>query len=86
MDRVLPFRFAEEEGVFWLLDQRRLPQEEVYVPVRTAREMAQAIRDMVVRGRRPSGSPPPSAWSWPTWRGRTSRRRTGGSGRAAPRR
>ena len=50
MDRVLPFRFAEEEGVFWLLDQRRLPQEEVYVPVRTAREMAQAIRDMVVRG------------------------------------
>jgi len=50
VDRVLPFRFAEEEGVFWLLDQRRLPQEEVYVPVRTAREMAQAIRDMVVRG------------------------------------
>ena len=35
MDRVLPFRFAEEEGVFWLLDQRRLPQEEVYVPVHT---------------------------------------------------
>jgi methylthioribose-1-phosphate isomerase len=50
VERLLPFRFDEEEGVFWLLDQRRLPQEEVWVPVRTAREMAQAIRDMVVRG------------------------------------
>jgi methylthioribose-1-phosphate isomerase len=50
VERLLPFRFDEEEGVFWLLDQRCLPQEEVWVPVRTAREMAQAIRDMVVRG------------------------------------
>jgi methylthioribose-1-phosphate isomerase len=50
VEHLLPFRFDEEEGVFWLLDQRRLPQEEVWVPVRTAREMAQAIRDMVVRG------------------------------------
>jgi methylthioribose-1-phosphate isomerase len=50
VERLLPFRFDEEEGVFWLLDQRRLPQEEVWVPVRTAREMAQAIRDMAVRG------------------------------------
>jgi len=50
VERPLPFRFDEEEGVFWLLDQKRLPQEEVWVPVRTAREMAQAIRDMVVRG------------------------------------
>jgi methylthioribose-1-phosphate isomerase len=50
VERLQPFRFGEEEGVFWLLDQRRLPQEEVWVPVRTAREMAQAIRDMVVRG------------------------------------
>ncbi|TBH21667.1 S-methyl-5-thioribose-1-phosphate isomerase [Thermus thermamylovorans] len=50
MERVLPFRFAEGEGVFWLLDQRRLPLEEVWVPVRTAREMASAIRGMVVRG------------------------------------
>jgi methylthioribose-1-phosphate isomerase len=50
VERLLPFRFDEEEGVFWLLDQRRLPQEEVWVPVHTAREMAQAIRDMVVRG------------------------------------
>jgi methylthioribose-1-phosphate isomerase len=50
VERLQPFRFDKEEGVFWLLDQRRLPQEEVWVPVRTAREMAQAIRDMVVRG------------------------------------
>ena len=50
MERLLPFRFDEEEGVFWLLDQRRLPEEEVWVPVRTAREMAEAIRAMVVRG------------------------------------
>lgn len=50
MERVLPFRFDEEKGVFWLLDQRRLPLEEVWVPVRTAKEMAEAIRTMVVRG------------------------------------
>ncbi|WP_298630258.1 S-methyl-5-thioribose-1-phosphate isomerase [uncultured Thermus sp.] len=50
MERILPFRFEEKEGVFWLLDQRRLPLEEVWVPVRTAKEMAQAIRAMVVRG------------------------------------
>lgn len=50
MERVLPFRFDEKEGVFWLLDQRRLPLEEIWVPVRTAKEMAEAIRAMVVRG------------------------------------
>ncbi|SDE56278.1 methylthioribose-1-phosphate isomerase [Thermus arciformis] len=50
MERVLPFRWDEGEGVFWLLDQRRLPLEEVWVPVRTAKEMAEAIRAMVVRG------------------------------------
>jgi len=33
-----------------LLDQRRLPQEEVYLEVRTATDVAAAIRDMVVRG------------------------------------
>lgn len=33
-----------------LLDQRRLPAEEVYVRLRTAEEVAEAIRDMVVRG------------------------------------
>jgi len=33
-----------------LLDQRLLPDETVYVSCRTAAEVAQAIRDMVVRG------------------------------------
>ena len=32
------------------LDQRRLPEKTVYVTCRTAAEVAQAIRDMVVRG------------------------------------
>ncbi len=44
------------EAVRWkgdrleLLDQRRLPEETVYVTCRTAAETADAIRDMVVRG------------------------------------
>ncbi|WP_041658294.1 S-methyl-5-thioribose-1-phosphate isomerase [Marinithermus hydrothermalis] len=50
MERVLPFRFDEAEATFWLLDQRKLPFEEVWVPVKTAREAAEAIRAMVVRG------------------------------------
>lgn len=33
-----------------LLDQRRLPMEEVYVDCRSAAEVATAIRDLVVRG------------------------------------
>ena len=33
-----------------LLDQRLLPGKAVYVTCRTAAEVAQAIRDMVVRG------------------------------------
>ncbi len=33
-----------------LLDQRRLPEETVYVTCRTAAETAEAIREMVVRG------------------------------------
>lgn len=46
--RVVPFRF--EENTFWLLDQRKLPLEEVWVPCRTAAEVAAGIREMVVRG------------------------------------
>lgn len=34
----------------WLLDQRRLPTEVVYVTLRKPDELASAIRDMVVRG------------------------------------
>jgi methylthioribose-1-phosphate isomerase len=33
-----------------LLDQRQLPEKTVYITCRTAAEVAQAIRDMVVRG------------------------------------
>jgi methylthioribose-1-phosphate isomerase len=38
------------EGVLRLLDQRALPAREEYVSCRTAAEVAQAIREMVVRG------------------------------------
>lgn len=38
------------DGCLELLDQRRLPDEIVYVTCRTAVETATAIRDMVVRG------------------------------------
>ena len=37
-------------GALFLLDQRKLPREEVYVECRTAEAVADAIRDMVVRG------------------------------------
>ncbi|MGQ9692829.1 MAG: S-methyl-5-thioribose-1-phosphate isomerase [Thermaceae bacterium] len=50
MERILPFREDLKNGTFWLLDQRRLPFEEVWVPIRTGQEMAEAIRKMVVRG------------------------------------
>lgn len=46
--RAVPFRF--ENNTFWLLDQRMLPFEEVWVPCRTAAEAAAGIREMVVRG------------------------------------
>ena len=38
-----------EEGVV-MMDQRRLPAEEVYVTCRDYREVAEAIRSMVIRG------------------------------------
>ncbi len=50
MTRAAPFRFSEDERCFFLLDQRLLPFEEVWVPLRTAVGTAQAIHDMVVRG------------------------------------
>lgn len=46
--RVVPFRF--EENTFWLLDQRKLPFEEVWVPCKNAQETALGIKEMVVRG------------------------------------
>jgi len=44
-----PFRF-ETDDVLLVIDQRRLPDVLVEVPIRTAGDAAVAIRDMVVRG------------------------------------
>ena len=52
------------DGTLRLLDQRLLPQEEVWLEHESAAEVAKAIRDMVVRsGARPSASAPPTASS-----------------------
>ena len=45
---IVPFRW--ERRVLYLLDQRLLPHEETWLEYRSARDVAQAIRDMVVRG------------------------------------
>ncbi len=50
MARVRPFRFDGDTATFHLLDQRKLPFEELWVPLKTAADTADAIRDMVVRG------------------------------------
>ena len=47
---VRPFRWDPERKVLHLLDQRRLPAEEVWIERAEAHEVAAAIRDMVVRG------------------------------------
>ena len=47
---VRPFRWDPERKVLHLLDQRRLPAEEVWIERAEAHEVADAIRDMVVRG------------------------------------
>ena len=44
-----PFRF-DTDDVLLVIDQRRLPDELIEVPVRTASEAANTIRTMVVRG------------------------------------
>lgn len=50
-DRHDSIRAIQWDGdVLRLLDQRRLPREEVYLELRTAAETAKAIADMVVRG------------------------------------
>lgn len=43
----------EAERALRLLDQRALPTEERYVLCRSVEEVARAIEDMTVRGRRP---------------------------------
>jgi methylthioribose-1-phosphate isomerase len=39
-----------QDGVVVMIDQRRLPLEEVYLPCETWQEVAEAIRNMTVRG------------------------------------
>jgi methylthioribose-1-phosphate isomerase len=39
-----------DDGAVVLIDQRRLPQEEVYLTCRTPEEVASAIQDMAIRG------------------------------------
>jgi methylthioribose-1-phosphate isomerase len=45
-----PLRYDHVHGVLSLLDQRLLPEREVWVECRTVDEVARAIKDMVVRG------------------------------------
>jgi methylthioribose-1-phosphate isomerase len=45
-----PLRYDLDNGVLELLDQRLLPEREVWVACRTVEEVARCIRDMVVRG------------------------------------
>src|SRR5438046_7530228 len=41
---------AREEDAVVMIDQRKLPAEEVYVRCKTATEVARAIKTMVIRG------------------------------------
>src|SRR5438105_40276 len=41
---------AREDDVVVMIDQRKLPSEEVYVRCKTAQEVARSIRTMVIRG------------------------------------
>ncbi len=41
---------AREGDAVVMIDQRKLPAEEVYVRCKTAAEVARAIRTMVIRG------------------------------------
>jgi methylthioribose-1-phosphate isomerase len=50
-DEVLsPLRYDFGTGVLSLLDQRLLPEREVWIECKTVEEVARAIKDMVVRG------------------------------------
>jgi methylthioribose-1-phosphate isomerase len=56
MNRTWPLCATPDNAIVWrdeqlyLLDQRLLPQAEVYLPLQQVAEVAEAIRDMVVRG------------------------------------
>ncbi|HQI82265.1 MAG TPA: S-methyl-5-thioribose-1-phosphate isomerase, partial [Deltaproteobacteria bacterium] len=45
---IRPFYYADR--TFFILDQRVLPQEEQWIPCRTAHEVALAIKTLAVRG------------------------------------
>lgn len=47
---VRPFRWDSERRVLHLLDQRRLPSEEVWIACAEAEQVGDAIREMAVRG------------------------------------
>jgi methylthioribose-1-phosphate isomerase len=47
---VRPFRVSSDGRTLVLLDQRRLPEEEVWVELRDVEAVARAIEDLVVRG------------------------------------
>ncbi len=47
---IQPLIYDEERNVLRILDQRRLPFEEVYVEAHDGFQVADAIRDMVLRG------------------------------------
>jgi methylthioribose-1-phosphate isomerase len=49
-DTLAPLRYDAATGVLSLIDQRVLPEREVWVECRTVDEVARAIKDMVVRG------------------------------------
>jgi methylthioribose-1-phosphate isomerase len=42
--------FREDDGVLWLIDQRKLPDALVEHPCRSAGDVAFAIREMIIRG------------------------------------
>ena len=50
MKRTLPFRWDSDGGLLWLIDQRKLPHVEEWIPVNSASEAAAAIEKMIVRG------------------------------------
>ncbi len=47
---IVPLEWKEKDGTVALLDQTRLPTEEVWLTIRTPEEMAEAIRSLRVRG------------------------------------
>lgn len=47
---IIPVKWSDEEGAVLMLDQRLLPTEEKWLTLRTYTEVADAIREMVVRG------------------------------------